>query len=275
MFTQKISMDCTQEQYEKFLKPELLKMGYKDDYSHSTNTPCVVNNEDGVSGIIANAFIHRRDSEGRTYLGTFNAPLFLALAAMTDKQRGGYGEWITYDGPLNTPQRIFEPLIEDGQFYNGNWRKATVSEIMERFGEKPKQLTDLDKLAARVEKLEQQEPIWESCKERIAKLEQIVAQFPTKDEPKSTPLLASILCNYAPKPNMKCTLVDIPKYQKPIIDELAIFFDNGREADAIIGKYIHANSSGYVFSKITNRDGSISEYSYDNAILFESIDQYK
>lgn len=30
MFTQRISMDCTKEQYEKYLKDELLEMGYNE-----------------------------------------------------------------------------------------------------------------------------------------------------------------------------------------------------------------------------------------------------
>ena len=36
-FTQKVSMKCTKEQYEKFLKDELLKMGYKEDKGNLSN----------------------------------------------------------------------------------------------------------------------------------------------------------------------------------------------------------------------------------------------
>lgn len=31
MFTQRLSMDCTKAQYEKYLKEELLKMGYIEE----------------------------------------------------------------------------------------------------------------------------------------------------------------------------------------------------------------------------------------------------
>ena len=36
-FTQKVSMKCTKEQYEKFLRDELLKMGYKEDEENISN----------------------------------------------------------------------------------------------------------------------------------------------------------------------------------------------------------------------------------------------
>ena len=157
MFTQKISMDCTQEQYEKFLKDELLKMGYKErstsgwyDSNNYYFTNCYGDSEHEM-GNISKSCVTDYDI---VYLGTFNAPLFLALAAMTDKPEGGHGEAITnnsgmfiltYNGQLrDINDRHLETVYD--------WRKATVSEIMEKFGEK--QLTNLDKLAARVEKLE-------------------------------------------------------------------------------------------------------------------------
>ena len=64
MFTQKISMDCTKEQYEKYLKEELLKMGYKEisinswdcqEYQH------IYNSYAGINGTLGT--IHRDDLE--------------------------------------------------------------------------------------------------------------------------------------------------------------------------------------------------------------------
>lgn len=421
MFTQRLSMDCTQEQYEKFLKDELLKMGYKENYITSfLGCPIIVNNVEACNGEVSNVRLNSVNWNDRTYLGTFNAPLFLALAAMTDKPEGGYREQYITTRPFFRISTAFK----EGEFvenipYTGYQevmqfcRKATVSEIMEKFGEKKdKSPEDIMKdMSAAIDKMMEnisKDTLLTAFKDNLAKLEQIVAQFQTKDEPKSQAIrghsemfrVGVILANqqtqkpkfkkgdwlrandgfifqveqvdfahnnpyykdnfgnprfehhvkkYSPKKGEyyyarsrkdicigicdcgrfitsnlssfmananecyfeggydmmdeqigiirpatpseialldsklaekgmrfdkdRCELVDIHK--QPIIGELAIFFDNGREADAIIGKYIHANSSGYVFSKITNRDGSISEYSCDNAILFESIDQYK
>lgn len=97
MFTQKLSMDCTKEQYEKYLKDELLKMGYND--THITfweNETIIINDTNGKIGFLGTFIISQKNTYERLYLGSFNAPLFLALAAMTDNPNVlGYGEYIT------------------------------------------------------------------------------------------------------------------------------------------------------------------------------------
>ena len=134
MFTQRLSMDCTKEQYEKYLEDELLKMGY-NEYSincwEDTNLHYVCNNYNGDLGDLGTIHKDRIEKFNRTYLGSFNAPLFLALAAMTGKAEGNYGEYVI---GLNTG-RLFKMTENDKilPVYH-NLRKATKEEIMAKFG---------------------------------------------------------------------------------------------------------------------------------------------
>lgn len=125
-------MDCTRKQYEKYLKDELLKMGYKEveiDGLYWADYFVIVNNFGDLGRItqISNAHKH---SNNRTYLGSFNAPLFLALAAMTDSPTGNYREYYT-----NGIEFACLPFTS-GVFYGGIWRKATKEEIVALFSEK-------------------------------------------------------------------------------------------------------------------------------------------
>lgn len=134
MFTQKISMDCTKEQYEKYLKEELMKMGYIETSCsqwHKRENEYITNCYLGLGNVgnINEADIYNIVNDKLTYLGKFNAPLFLALAAMTDNFEGGYREYYVKDNE-------FYSMKESGFLgANGLFRKATVSEIMAKFGE--------------------------------------------------------------------------------------------------------------------------------------------
>ena len=134
MFTQKISMDCTKEQYEKYLKDELLKMGYEEENTSlwDVEENCFIsNNYDGKLGYIGNITKRLSQINDRTYLGSFNAPLFLALAAMTDSERVfGYRELAKQKNG-----NVFK-LPQVGGNCNPYWRKATKEEIIEKFGNK-------------------------------------------------------------------------------------------------------------------------------------------
>ena len=129
MFTQKISMDCTKEQYEKYLKEELMKMGYKEDWLFCWNrqeNQFIKVDEKSVGTV------HKDNiREDRTYLGSFNAPLFLALAAMTDKAEGNYGEYV-----IGLRSGRFYKMDEEDKLSPEYTliRKATKEEIMEKFG---------------------------------------------------------------------------------------------------------------------------------------------
>lgn len=143
MFTQKISMDCSPGQYYKFLKHELSKMEYqKIGLDLSSPGTILVNNCDDRNGVLIFLPSEEKASRDRIYLGKFNARLYLAIAAMTDGF--GYGEWSI----LNSGDGRFIRRMDIGmgyQFENGErvdpttlnkgHRKATRSELIQRFGE--------------------------------------------------------------------------------------------------------------------------------------------
>ena len=134
MFTQRISMNCTKEQYEKYLKDELLKMGYKEwsiNYWEDVDFCYMCNSHNGNIGNLGTIHKTNARSDKRTYLGSFNAPLFLALAAMTDEVEGNYGEYI-----IGLRSGNFYKMTEGDRVlpeYN-MVRKATKEEIMTKFG---------------------------------------------------------------------------------------------------------------------------------------------
>ena len=158
MFTQKILMDCTREQYDKYLKDELLKMGYDLGgawgWQPSANT--LTNFYNKNTGIIGCVIDNNRKVYNKEYLGEFNADLFLALAAMTDNPNGNYGEWWVYTSDrcasLWTFNKLYKQvwcITQERAFINDEgrqsgmhpnnktyFRKATVEEIIANFGNK-------------------------------------------------------------------------------------------------------------------------------------------
>lgn len=96
MLTQKLSMNCTKEQYEKHLRQELLKIGYKEHNRFYWEKPenQFIEACEGLVGTVGKACVKRI----RTHIGIFNPPLFLARAAMNDNKYGGYGEYWTFVG---------------------------------------------------------------------------------------------------------------------------------------------------------------------------------
>ena len=151
MFTQRLSMDCTEEQYEKYLRDELLKMGYKGGTGYWEQNDVISNNHNSEHGLIGNTYSYNRNTANRTYLGSFNAPLFLALAAMTDKAEGNYGEYVI----VLRSGRIYKMDEEDKIPPEHTLiRKATKEEIMEKLGNN-------------------KQPMWESCSNIINNLEEI------------------------------------------------------------------------------------------------------
>lgn len=155
MFTQKLSMKCTEEQYNKYLKNELIKMGYNVTCIfrwHDPNYSYIANNFNFENGQISNINVAYITNKDRTYLGEFNADLFLALAAMTDSVEGNYGEyWVALKNITNTftKGKIYKQissLNDNGAFIDnegGTWgnypsnltsfRKATKEEIINKF----------------------------------------------------------------------------------------------------------------------------------------------
>ena len=73
-------MDCTREQYEKYLKDELLKMGYREYSINCWNNKMyhyITNNYNGDLGDLGTISNDSIENYNRHYLGSFNALLFL------------------------------------------------------------------------------------------------------------------------------------------------------------------------------------------------------
>ena len=91
MYTQAVSMKCTQEQFESDLKQPLIELGYKikiDNYTILTNNP------EGCLGIISTVHHTMKKCYNRHYIKKYNPELFLAICAMTDVPNGIVGETV-------------------------------------------------------------------------------------------------------------------------------------------------------------------------------------
>lgn len=156
MFTERVSMRCSAVQYENQLRAELQKMGYTEVcITPFTNESIIVNDLGGILGHVSNGNINNKNNHGRFYLDLFNATLYLAYAAMTNKEFGGYGEyWVFLDedpspftkGKLyrcigrdydGAPMFINDNNVKDG--YHSSvmlkmFRKATKLEIEAELG---------------------------------------------------------------------------------------------------------------------------------------------
>ena len=153
-FIQPVSMPCTKEQYEEFLKEPLLRMGYKEESTFrwgSVDCQFVATNYDDVPSFCGNITKESRSYKRRFYIETFNPELFLAIAAMTDEEYGIPGEYWTYRGTSNqdwTHGEVYKSAhkVSEGQFavndkgvldgYRTNnreaFRKSTLEELVEQ-----------------------------------------------------------------------------------------------------------------------------------------------
>lgn len=97
-FIQKVTMDCTRERYEKFLKKDLIKMGYSDLYMDFEPGMfygnIITNNLSGNLGDLA-IIPKLTEMDPESVHISFNPKLFLAIAAMTNLAYGSYGEHVT------------------------------------------------------------------------------------------------------------------------------------------------------------------------------------
>lgn len=150
-FTTPIAMKCTEEQFNE-IGDNLFEMGYE------LSTSCdlidgiwLVNNFGGVSNCFGLAC---GTPFQKTKFNSFNPDLFLALAAMTDKEDGINGEWwkcVDIDDTafgslyIKTKENFSEmfrldekDLVETGFdcASSSEFRKATAQEIIEHFEKK-------------------------------------------------------------------------------------------------------------------------------------------
>jgi len=157
MFAKNFLMPCTEAQYDEFLKEEMSKMGYKEYcFSRGDVYYCfLTNNIMGVNGYVSNTGSKDLKYHNRTLIPKFNATLASALAAMTDKELGGYGEYwmcVSCDSSSFTKGKMYKTigfyndetpmLIDDEGDENGysyaafvaTFRKATYEELVAELG---------------------------------------------------------------------------------------------------------------------------------------------
>lgn len=154
MFTQKITMDCTYQQFHDILEQELLLMGYEIQSISHWNLPenCFITNNYLDYPVIGNIHHSQKGVKGK-YLGQFNPDLFLALAAMTDSAEGNYGEYWTglNQDPNFIPSGLYRQEFNTG--FIKYFRKLSPDEIMAIFGKPKNKPVNLDNLLNISEKL--------------------------------------------------------------------------------------------------------------------------
>ena len=156
-FIQPVSMQVTQEQYERDLREPLLKMGYKEIYMIGWDeTPILATNYGGIKYGINNIAKGCKEHNNRYFIPEYNPKLFLAITAMSSKECGIYGEWwyctenvkmlsdgrIEYDkGKLYMGldnKRIINNLRDINHYWRydnkfEHFRKATLQELITNF----------------------------------------------------------------------------------------------------------------------------------------------
>ena len=161
-FITPVSMPCTQEQYERDLRKPLLEMGYEErTITNWKITPILTNNFLGKVGLVCNVEVFTKHDNDRYYIHHYNPQLFLALAAMTDRDRPIYGEYVaalidissTLKPSITTTKNKLYKHMENleigslhltirddngiyygfGEGWNKTFRKATKEEIINHF----------------------------------------------------------------------------------------------------------------------------------------------
>ena len=138
-FTTPIAMKCTEEQFN-VIKDRVFEMGYKEVSMSRWNVDSyLVNNVGNTIGYLSNLSSSSAIGNGRMIFEAFNPDLFLALAAMTDKEDGIKGEWWKAKASV-------EFHVQQGGEVCGLtrafFRKATAQEIIEHFERKEKKEAD-------------------------------------------------------------------------------------------------------------------------------------
>lgn len=138
-FIQPVSMQVTQEQYERDLREPLLKMGYEGFILDFALFPILVTNIDGRKGLLSNVSDDRKSVNNRYFIPDYNPELFLAIAAMTDKESPIVGEWLVWNSVYASVGGYkIGDIVQCG---NPNitlvgLRKATLQELINKFANK-------------------------------------------------------------------------------------------------------------------------------------------
>jgi len=132
-FKQPVSMQVTQEQFERDLKEPLKALGYKmSPGMHIGTDGCIVNNHGNFSGevdwIVVNKYKYNR-----YFINHYNPLLFLALAAMTEGEDAIIGEYVKNKNDQTIHQVTISPFnVADSRF----WVKPLKEELINHFTKK-------------------------------------------------------------------------------------------------------------------------------------------
>ena len=128
-FTQPVSMQCSQEQFDADLKKPLKNLGYKistTNYGYDQDEILLVTKFMGESDFISSSTLLSKNDHNRYFIDHYNPQLFLALASMTDEHNGIAGEWYVGDNEEFEVRKNIG-IIKD------YWKKATKEELITHF----------------------------------------------------------------------------------------------------------------------------------------------
>lgn len=136
-FIQPVSMRVTKEQYERDLREPLLRMGYKEFYEEEwEDTHVLVTNYANTRGEISNTSKWHKKNYNRHFIDHYNPKLFLAIAAMTDKESPIVGEWLVCTAEVTNMggNKVGDFVKNENPNMILNWfRRATLQELIEKF----------------------------------------------------------------------------------------------------------------------------------------------
>ena len=132
-FIQPVSMRVTKEQYERDLREPLLKMGYEEACMIYWDKNLFLATFSGVN----NPFMTNIKNGRGFVIPEYNPKLFLAIAAMTDKETPIVGEWLVCIDEMAyiiSGYKVGEFVKNGNPNIELNWfRRATLQELIEKY----------------------------------------------------------------------------------------------------------------------------------------------
>ena len=140
-FIQPVSMRVTEEQYERDLREPLLAMGYKECAInlYKKELDYLITNHSNNNNSLTNLGKEHLNLNARYFIPDYNPKLFLAIAAMTDKESPIVGEWLVcIDEVSNIGGYKVGDFVknENPNITLALFRRATLQELIEKFTNK-------------------------------------------------------------------------------------------------------------------------------------------
>lgn len=136
-FTQPVSMQCSQEQFEIDLKEPLEKLGYNYyrlfDFKEC---PIIATNYMGQN-MFSNTSWNFEVANNRHFIDHYNPQLFVALASMTDEPNGILGEYYTNIRRDKFTKKTSE--TQNSLIIDNIWLKATKEELIAHLTKKARE----------------------------------------------------------------------------------------------------------------------------------------